>query len=114
VATGEEKWEDALTSSTVTPMHLLHPTDFTVKLDKCFISDDPQLPKLKVTGHLPNVAINITGNFFLFVFGVYIKICKIVKFMQCIVDTLTEACQDEDIKLFKEKLCKVNKHFQLV
>jgi vacuolar protein sorting-associated protein 13A/C len=64
VATGEENWEDGLTSNTVTPMHLLHPTNLTIQLDKCLITDDPRLPKFKVTGSLPNVAVNITGNYF--------------------------------------------------
>ncbi|XP_021940255.1 vacuolar protein sorting-associated protein 13 isoform X3 [Zootermopsis nevadensis] len=62
VATGEEKWEDALTSNDVTPMHLLHPTNLAIQMDKCLITDDPRLPKLKVTGNLPNVAINITDD----------------------------------------------------
>lgn len=63
MAVGEENWEDALTRNLVTPMHLLHPTNLIIQLDKCLIADDPRLPKLKVTGTLPNVAINITGNF---------------------------------------------------
>ena len=63
MATGEENWEDALTRNIVTPMHLLHPTNLIIQLDRCLITDDPRLPKLKVTGTLPNVAVNITGNF---------------------------------------------------
>lgn len=62
VATGEENWEDALTRNIVTPMHLLHPTNLIIQLDKCLITDDPRLPKLKVTGTLPNVAVNITDD----------------------------------------------------
>jgi vacuolar protein sorting-associated protein 13A/C len=63
VAVGQEKWEDSLTRNIVTPMHLLHPTNLTIQLEKCLITDDPRLPKFKVTGTLPNVAVNITGNF---------------------------------------------------
>jgi vacuolar protein sorting-associated protein 13A/C len=71
VAVAEEKWEDALTSNSVTPMHLLHPTNLTIEVDKCLITDDPRLPKLKVTGSLPNVAVNITGNSHLFLMMLY-------------------------------------------
>jgi vacuolar protein sorting-associated protein 13A/C len=63
VATGEENWEDALTRNIVTPMHLLHPTTLIIQLDRSLITDDPRLPKFKVTGTLPNVAVDITGIF---------------------------------------------------
>lgn len=63
MATGEENWEDALTGNTVTPMHLLHPTNLIIQLEKCLVTDDPRLPKFKVTGTLPNVAVDITGIF---------------------------------------------------
>jgi vacuolar protein sorting-associated protein 13A/C len=65
MATGKEKWEDTLTSSLVTPMHLLHPANMIIQVEKCLITDDPRLPKLKVVGSLPSVTVDVAGNYVL-------------------------------------------------
>ncbi|XP_069674534.1 intermembrane lipid transfer protein Vps13 isoform X2 [Periplaneta americana] len=62
IALKTENWQDVLTSNQVTPMHLLQPTNLTIQLDKCLFTDDPRLPKLKINGSLPNVAVNITDD----------------------------------------------------
>lgn len=56
-----EPWQDALLLEDCSPMHLLLPTSLIVSLNKCLITDDPNLPKIKVMAQLPNVAIAITG-----------------------------------------------------
>jgi hypothetical protein len=97
-----------LARNTVTPMHLLHPTNLTIQLDKCLITDDPRLPKLKVIGHLPNVAINITGNFPLVIFCVEINICKDVICMHCVGGVVVVFCLVENTILYKVKLCRAD------
>ena len=62
IALKGEDWMTALSKSEGTAMHLLLPTNLSVELQKCLITDDPRLPRLKIIGHLPNVEINITGK----------------------------------------------------
>ena len=62
IALKGEDWMTALNKSEGSPMHLLLPTNLSVQLDKCLITDDPRLPRLKIIGQLPNVEINITGK----------------------------------------------------
>lgn len=56
-----EPWKEVIDKNTKNSvMHLLHPTTLEVHLDKCLITDDPRLPKLKVAAQLPSVSLNVT------------------------------------------------------
>ncbi|XP_031777535.1 vacuolar protein sorting-associated protein 13 isoform X3 [Nasonia vitripennis] len=59
ISLANEDWRDALTN-TVSPIKVLQPTTLEVQFHKCLIADDPLLPKTRLMGHLPSVAINIT------------------------------------------------------
>uniref|UniRef100_A0A1B6F8B5 Vacuolar protein sorting-associated protein 13 n=1 Tax=Cuerna arida TaxID=1464854 RepID=A0A1B6F8B5_9HEMI len=39
--------------------YILEPTNLTVVLEKCLITDDPRLPKIKVSASLPNINIRV-------------------------------------------------------
>nr|CAD7433011.1 unnamed protein product [Timema monikensis] len=62
IAMSGEDWKTCLTDSQVTSLHLLQPSILKINLGKCLITDDPRLPKIKITGQLPNVAINISDE----------------------------------------------------
>nr|CAD7454577.1 unnamed protein product [Timema tahoe] len=62
IAMSGEDWKTSLTDSQVTSLHLLQPSLLKINLGKCLITDDPRLPKIKITGQLPNVAINISDE----------------------------------------------------
>ncbi|XP_011874480.1 PREDICTED: vacuolar protein sorting-associated protein 13C isoform X2 [Vollenhovia emeryi] len=59
VSLPNEEWRSAL-ASTESSLTLLHPTTLEVQFHKCLVTDDPLLPKLRLLGHLPSVAVNIT------------------------------------------------------
>ncbi|XP_077266001.1 vacuolar protein sorting 13C isoform X2 [Temnothorax americanus] len=54
-----EEWR-AVLASTESPLTVLHPTTLEIQFHKCLVTDDPLLPKLRLLGHLPSVAVNIT------------------------------------------------------
>ncbi|XP_058806498.1 intermembrane lipid transfer protein Vps13 isoform X2 [Phymastichus coffea] len=56
-----EDWRDALTN-TISPIKVLQPTTLEIQFHKCLVTDDPLLPKTRLIGNLPSVAINITEN----------------------------------------------------
>ncbi|XP_071648865.1 intermembrane lipid transfer protein Vps13 isoform X2 [Temnothorax longispinosus] len=59
VSLPNEEWRSVL-ASTESPLTLLHPTTLEIQFHKCLVTDDPLLPKLRLLGHLPSVAVNIT------------------------------------------------------
>lgn len=59
VSLPNEAWRSAL-ASTESSLTLLHPTTLEIQFHKCLVTDDPLLPKLRLLGHLPSVAVNIT------------------------------------------------------
>ena len=42
---------------------MLQPTTLEVQFHKCLVTDDPLLPKSRLVGQLPSVALNITGDY---------------------------------------------------
>ncbi|KAL7290198.1 hypothetical protein TKK_0015907 [Trichogramma kaykai] len=59
ISLSNEDWRDALTS-TASPIKVLQPTSLEIQFHKCLITDDPLLPKTRLIGKLPSVALNIT------------------------------------------------------
>lgn len=59
VSLPNEEWRLALASAN-SSLTLLHPTTLEIQFHKCLVMDDPLLPKLRLLGHLPSVAVNIT------------------------------------------------------
>lgn len=59
VSLPNEEWRSAL-ASTNSSLTLLHPTTLEIQFHKCLVTDDPLLPKLRLLGRLPSVAVNIT------------------------------------------------------
>ncbi|KAL0119958.1 hypothetical protein PUN28_007968 [Cardiocondyla obscurior] len=60
VSLPNEEWRSALTSTETSSLILLHPTTLEIQFHKCLVTDDPLLPKLRLLGHLPSVAVNVT------------------------------------------------------
>lgn len=58
-----ENWKNVLSDGKPSSLHLLTPTSLTVNFDKCVITNDPRFPMLKIAGHLPSVAIAISGKY---------------------------------------------------
>ncbi|KAI4489144.1 hypothetical protein M0804_004642 [Polistes exclamans] len=58
VSLGNENWREALMKNG--SMTLLCPTTLEIQFHKCLITDDPLLPKMRLVGQLPSLAINIT------------------------------------------------------
>ncbi|KAI4483365.1 hypothetical protein M0802_013464 [Mischocyttarus mexicanus] len=58
VALENENWREALMKQS--SMTLLCPTTLEIQFHKCLITDDPLLPKMRLVGQLPSLAINIT------------------------------------------------------
>lgn len=46
--------------NTENSLMLLHPTTLEIEFHKCLVTDDPLLPKIRLLGRLPSVAVNIT------------------------------------------------------
>ncbi|XP_020707369.2 intermembrane lipid transfer protein Vps13 isoform X2 [Athalia rosae] len=57
-----EDWHQTLLTSTVGAMTVLKPMTLEVQLDKCLIMDDPLLPKMRIIGQLPSVALDISDS----------------------------------------------------
>ncbi|KAJ8665252.1 hypothetical protein QAD02_006914 [Eretmocerus hayati] len=64
IALPNEDWTNAM-SDTISPMKVLQPTTLEVQFHKCLIMDDPLLPKTRLIGQLPSLAINISETRFL-------------------------------------------------
>ncbi|KAG7307792.1 hypothetical protein JYU34_006387 [Plutella xylostella] len=62
VAMRGEDWLNAITSVEASPLHLLQPTNLMIQVHKCLITDDPRLPKVKVTGELEKIAIGVSED----------------------------------------------------
>ncbi|XP_047359321.1 vacuolar protein sorting-associated protein 13 isoform X2 [Vespa velutina] len=58
VSLGNENWREALMKHS--SMTLLCPTTLEIQFHKCLITDDPLLPKMRLVGQLPSLAINVT------------------------------------------------------
>ncbi|XP_049842368.1 LOW QUALITY PROTEIN: intermembrane lipid transfer protein Vps13-like [Schistocerca gregaria] len=75
VALAGEPWKDVVDKNDKSSvMHLLHPTTLQVNLDKCLITDDPRLPKLKVSAQLPSVSLNVTDMRLLHLMAIFASI----------------------------------------
>ncbi|CAM1302147.1 Uncharacterised protein PB.3823, partial [Pycnogonum litorale] len=61
ISAPDEDWQEARLKSS-TNLHLLRPTSLMIELGKCIIIDQPRLPKLKISGELPNMNINISDE----------------------------------------------------
>ncbi|XP_046738037.1 vacuolar protein sorting-associated protein 13 isoform X1 [Diprion similis] len=57
-----ENWRETLSTGVVGCMTVLKPTTLEIQLDKCLILDDPLLPKMRILGQLPSVALNISDS----------------------------------------------------
>ena len=63
VAGKNEDWKSALQSNQkATPLHVLLPLSLDVHLYKCLVSNDPNLPRIKVEGKLPQIALTLLGK----------------------------------------------------
>ncbi|XP_043267936.1 vacuolar protein sorting-associated protein 13 isoform X2 [Venturia canescens] len=58
VASSSEDWRGAI-STVEQAMTILQPTTLEVQFHKCLVTDDPLLPKMRIIGHLPSLALNI-------------------------------------------------------
>ena len=61
VASSNEDWRGAL-SKVEHSMTILQPTTLEIQFHKCLISDDPVLPKMRIIGQLPSLALNIADS----------------------------------------------------
>ncbi|KAG1695557.1 Vacuolar protein sorting-associated protein 13 [Nymphon striatum] len=57
----DENWKSAKSGKN-SEMHILRPTDLMIELNKCIIEDNPLLPKMKISGSLPLIDINISDE----------------------------------------------------
>lgn len=62
IADKGEDWKSSIIQSEPTPLHLLQPTTLRIEIEKCLITDDPRLPKIKVAGHLPHIGIDVSED----------------------------------------------------
>ncbi|XP_013171259.1 PREDICTED: vacuolar protein sorting-associated protein 13A isoform X1 [Papilio xuthus] len=62
IASAQEEWQTAIGSEVGTPLHLLQPTNLTIQIHKCLITDDPRMPKIKVRGELEKIAISVSED----------------------------------------------------
>ncbi|CAH0605439.1 unnamed protein product [Chrysodeixis includens] len=63
IAHPKEDWQSAIASNEeATPLHLLQPTNLVINIQKCLITDDPRLPKIKVRGELQKIAISASED----------------------------------------------------
>ncbi|XP_074114843.1 vacuolar protein sorting 13C isoform X2 [Cotesia typhae] len=61
VVTKDEDWRVGLSISS-SPMVILQPTTLEIQFHKCLVTDDPVLPKMRIIGELPSLALCIPGN----------------------------------------------------
>ncbi|XP_031336343.1 vacuolar protein sorting-associated protein 13 isoform X2 [Photinus pyralis] len=57
---GDEDWLKLISSTTLTPSHLLCPLNLSLTFHKCLIIDDPRLPLAKIRCHLPSITLHIS------------------------------------------------------
>lgn len=62
VANADEDWEEAINISRGTEMHILEPTFVKLLAQLSVITDDPRLPKCKITCELPAINISVTED----------------------------------------------------
>nr|XP_034830207.1 vacuolar protein sorting-associated protein 13 isoform X3 [Maniola hyperantus] len=62
IASPKEDWHSAIASNEATPLHLLQPTNLLIQIDKCLITDDPRLPKIKIMGELQKIAVSVSED----------------------------------------------------
>ncbi|XP_053594598.1 intermembrane lipid transfer protein Vps13 isoform X2 [Microplitis demolitor] len=61
VATKTEDWRLGLSMSS-SPMVILQPTTLEIQFHKCLVTDDPILPKMRIIGQLPSLALCIPDS----------------------------------------------------
>ncbi|CAG5075993.1 Similar to Vps13: Vacuolar protein sorting-associated protein 13 (Drosophila melanogaster) [Cotesia congregata] len=61
VVTKNEDWRVGLSMSS-SPMVILQPTTLEIQFHKCLVTDDPVLPKMRIIGELPSLALCIPGT----------------------------------------------------
>lgn len=57
-----EEWMHVLESAEQSPLRLLEPTNLTITIKKCLVTDDPRIPKAVIEGSLPSITINISED----------------------------------------------------
>ena len=62
VAKKGEDWEEAINIGRGTEMHILEPTFMTLSASLSVITDDPRLPKCKISCELPSINISVTED----------------------------------------------------
>lgn len=62
IAKASEDWEEAITIGHGTEMHILGPTYMKLSASLSVITDDPRLPKLKLSGELPSINICVSED----------------------------------------------------
>ncbi|XP_045493787.1 vacuolar protein sorting-associated protein 13 [Colias croceus] len=62
IAAPNEDWHSAIVSNISTPLHLLQPTNLVIQIDKCLITDDPRMPKIKIRGELQKIAVSVSED----------------------------------------------------
>lgn len=62
IARSHEDWEEAINIAHGTEMHILEPTFMKFSAHVSVITDDPRLPKCKVSGELPSISISVTED----------------------------------------------------
>ncbi|KAK7070439.1 hypothetical protein SK128_013369 [Halocaridina rubra] len=70
VAFPKEDWRPSLTSHDGSSLHLLQPTTLHIDVMKCLLTNDPNLPKVKVNVSLPSVALSVVDERLLHVAGI--------------------------------------------
>jgi vacuolar protein sorting-associated protein 13A/C len=62
IARSNEDWEEAISIGHGTEMHLLEPTFMKLSAQLSVITDDPRLPKCKVSCELPSISISVSED----------------------------------------------------
>jgi vacuolar protein sorting-associated protein 13A/C len=62
MARSHEDWEEAISIGHGTEMHILEPTFMKFSAHLSVITDDPRLPKCKLSGELPSISISVTED----------------------------------------------------
>ncbi|ESO95114.1 hypothetical protein LOTGIDRAFT_160876 [Lottia gigantea] len=55
----DDNWQKARDAG-ISPLHLLDPMSIIIELHKCMFDKDPNMPKMKIFGELPNLSLNIS------------------------------------------------------
>ncbi|KAG7176031.1 Vacuolar protein sorting-associated protein 13C-like [Homarus americanus] len=58
----DEDWKSTLCCHEATPLHLLQPTTLRVDFYKCLLTNDPNLPKVKINVTLNDVALSVVDQ----------------------------------------------------